>query len=427
MRIQLIIPRDLTYRVDGGLFNRTNSYPALTLTTLAALVPDDIEADISLLDEGVDATPIDFSADLIGISVLSAAAPRAYEIARQARSHGVHVVLGGYHVTNCPEEAAVNADTIFVGPAEDTWPRFLSDWQAGRSAERYETHKLPQLAGQPWPRRDLLKRGAYLPYATLFASRGCACQCSFCNVSQHLRGRRLQRPVREVIAEIEALHTRKVIFLDPYFHGDREYARQLMLALRDLRLRWGCLTCVGVGNDPETLRLMQDSGCLGVLVGFESLCNLSLQEMSKPVHDIQGYMSAVAGFRDHGMSVLGCFVFGFDHDTPDIFQRTVDFVEQSGMDLARYAVLTPFPGTPLFAQMEAQGRIISRDLQDYDCQHVVFQPRGMSVAQLQKGYQYAWLQTYRTWAIARRIWRAGANHGLALLSNISMARYCRSA
>ena len=426
MHIQLIIPRDLTYRAHGGLFRRGTAYPALTLTTLAGLVPDDIEAEISLLDEGVDDHPVDYTADVIGITVLTAAAPRAYEIADEARRRGVHVALGGYHVTNCPEEAAAHADTVFVGPAEDTWPRFLRDWRSGRAATRYESQRLPDLSDRPRPRRDLLKRGAYLPCATLFASRGCASRCSFCNVSLHLQGRRLQRPVAEVVAEIEELGNRQVIFLDPNFHGDRDYARALMRALRGRGLRWGCLTTVGVGRDRAMLRLMQESGCLGVLVGFESLCGASLLEMKKPGNDIADYLSAVSGFREHGMSVLGCFVFGFDNDTPDVFARTVDFVKRSRMDLARYAVLTPFPGTPLHARLEGEGRIIGCELQDYDCQHVVFRPRGMSVAQLQEGYRYAWRRTYGFLDIARRLWRTRSHLGLALMTNLAMARFCRT-
>jgi radical SAM superfamily enzyme YgiQ (UPF0313 family) len=425
MRIQLIIPRDLTYRAGGGLFGKANSYAALTLTTLAALVPEELEAEISLLDEGVDDRDVDFMADLIAISVVSAGAPRAYEIAKEARDRGIHVALGGYHVTNCPEEASSHADTIFVGPAEETWPRFLRDREAGQAGARYESPRLPDLAGQPWPRRDLLKPNAYLPYATVFASRGCANQCAFCAVSLQLEGRRLQRPIGEVIAEIESLGTRKLIFLDPNFHGDRDYARQLMGALRPLGVQWGCLTEVQVGNDIPTLRLMRDSGCIGALVGFESLCSRTLLAMNKPANRVQDYLAAVSGFHDHGISVLGCFVFGFDNEGPDVFARTVEFVNKSGLDLPRYAILTPFPGTPLHATMVRQNRITCRDLEKYDCRHVVFEPRGMSAAQLQSGFRFAWMQSYRSRDIIKRVWRAKGNRVLTLLGNASMSRFAR--
>lgn len=425
MKILLLNPRDLTYRPRTGAFARSVSYPAVTLTTLAGLVPPELDAQVRILDEGVDETPIDLDVDVLAISVVTATARRAYALAGAARARGVHVVLGGYHPTNCPAEAAAHADTVITGYADDAWPRFLRDLAAGRARRLYQGAAAVSLVGRPWPRRDLLKPGAYMKVDAVLATRGCPNRCGFCAVSEFSAGRTCRRDPRDVAAEIRALNSRMVLFLDPNFHFDPDYSLALMAEIEKLRVRWGCLATVEVGEQPALLDAMRRSGCIGALVGFESVCQASLDDVSKRHNDVRRYLAAVRGFREHGLAVFGCFVFGFEEDDATIFDRTVDFVVDSEIDLVRFAVLTPFPGTPLFERLEQQGRIIERNYDLYDFQHVVFEPARMSATQLQQGLRRAWQRAYSPGRLARRVARSRAGKLLALTANLAFTRYYR--
>jgi len=425
MRILLVNPRDNAYRPRRSAFARSVSYPALTLTTIAGLVPPELDAEVRILDEGVDETPIDFDVDVMGITVLAATSSRAYRIADEARRRGVHVVLGGYHASCRPEEAADHADTVIEGQADDSWPAFLRDFAAGRARARYTQDRLPDISGRPLPRRDLLKPGAYLPAMSIAASRGCRNGCRFCADSQYLGRQRIARPIVEVVAEIEQQRAKQLIFLDPNFHGDRDYSKELMRALEPLGVSWYCLSTVGTGLDEETLGLMRSSGCRGALVGFESVCQRSLGSMKRAGNRVERYHQALAGFRRHRISVLGCFVLGFDDDERTIFDETLDFVLHADLDLVRYAVLTPLPGTALHDELAGRGRIIEHDLTRYDFQHVVFEPARMSPQELRDGLSRCWRETYRPRRIARRVLRARQDRVLTLMVNLAFTRYYR--
>ncbi len=424
MKILLLNPRDLTYKTGQGAFARSVSYPALTLTRLAALVPPELGAAVAILDEGVDDQPVDFAVDVLAISVVTATSRRAYAIADEARARGVHVVLGGFHVTWNADEAALHGDTVILGQADDTWPRFLRDFVRGEPHARYDQDGVPDLANRAWPRRDLLKKGAYMRnVVSIEATRGCPNRCGFCVVSQHAGHRLITRPVHDVIDEMRSTDARAFVFLDPNFHADRAYAHELMAAMVDLKIRWACLSTVDVGLDDQTLDLMRRSGCLGALVGFESVCPASLIETGKGHNRIATYLDAVRGFKEHRVSVLGCFIFGFDGDTREVFDETVDFVCKSRMELARYAVLTPFPGTALYRELDAQGRIIEKNPDLYDFQHVVLRPKGMTPKELQQGLVHAWKSTYRLRNVMRRVMQASGNRLLVAAANAGFLRY----
>ncbi len=426
MRILLLNPRDLTYKPRDGAFARSVSYPAITLTTLAALVPKELGADVRILDEGVDETPLDLDVDVLGITVVTATAKRAYRIADEARARGVHVVLGGYHPTSCPEEAALHADTVVRGYADDAWPRLLRDLAAGGPRGPYAGADAPSLDGRPWPRRDLLKPGAYMKVAAVMATRGCRNACRFCAVSGFSNGATSRRDVRDVVAELRSLRARTVLFLDPNFHADPEYSLALMDELAKLRIRWGCLSTVETGERPDLLAAMQRSGCMGALVGFESVCQASLDGVAKRRNDVRRYAEAVRGYRDHGLAVFGCFIFGFDADEPTIFEETVEFADQARIDLVRFAVLTPFPGTPMFEALDQAGRIVERDYDLYDFQHVVFRPARMSPEELQNGLRRAWRSAYSPGRLLKRVARSRASPWLALTANLAFTRYYKT-
>jgi radical SAM superfamily enzyme YgiQ (UPF0313 family) len=229
-----------------------------------------------------------------------------------------------------------------------------------------------------------------------------------------------------VIDEIRSLGSRTVLFLDPNFHADPGYSLELMEGLAKLRVRWGCLSTVDVGERPELLSAMERSGCLGALVGFESVCQDSLDGVGKRRNDVRRYGEAVRGYRDHGLAVFGCFVFGFEQDEETIFDETVDFAERARIDLLRFAVLTPFPGTPTYEAFDRAGRILERDTDLYDFQHVVFRPARMSPEALQNGLRHAWKRAYSPGRLLARVARSRANPLLALTTNLGFSRYYRT-
>jgi radical SAM superfamily enzyme YgiQ (UPF0313 family) len=423
MRILLIQPRDITYNRHSGAFERSGAYPAMTLPLLAALIPPEVQADVRILDEGGDVTPIDYDVDLIGLTAYTASANRAYAIADEARARGVYVVMGGYHASANPDEARAHVDTVIIGQAERTWPRFLLDFNRGTPLPIYMEEGELHLSDLPRIRRDLINRKLYFPAEIIQASRGCANGCDFCSISHHLGHRTLQRPIGALIDEIRTLPSRIIIFLDPNFHVDMAYAKELMTALIPLKRQWTCLTTVDTADDEEALRLMRESGCFGVLLGFESICPATLQRMHKAFNHVERYRAYLERFHIYRQAVLGCFIFGFDEDDPSVFENTLDFIDQVRIDLPRFAVLTPFPGTPLFTRLEAERRIFHRNWDDYNFEHVVFHPARMSARQLQEGLLCTWREAYTWRRILRRVAKMNQRRLFALAANLSFQRF----
>jgi radical SAM superfamily enzyme YgiQ (UPF0313 family) len=423
MRILLIKPKDISYNHQKGLFSRPISYAPLTLTLLASLVPKEINAEIKILDEVVDDTPIDYTVDIMGISVLTATANRAYEITKKARGKGVYVILGGIHVSLMPDESLQYADSIIIGQAELSWPQFLKDYTEGRPNKIYKEDNPVNLSNLPFPRRDLLLKSKYLPIPTIQASRGCSNNCKFCAISYNLQSRKLQRPIDDVLNEIKSLTTKKLLFLDPNFNIDKNYSAELMKKLIPLKIKWGCLTTVDVAEDSEQMDLMKKSGCVGVLIGFESICQNTLISINKKFNNPDRYKTIIDSFHNYGLAVLGCFVFGFDTDNKDVFAETVDFVNSSGIDLPRFSVLTPFPGTPIFNELEEQKRIIIKNWGYYDFQHVVYKPKLMTEQELQQGLIWSWRETYKIKNTIKRVSKINKFTMLGLLANFSFRKY----
>ena len=426
MRIALVSPKGPLYRHRGGIFRRSLRYAPLTLPTLAALVPAELDPELTLFDEGIEEIPPELSADLVGMTVITGTAPRAYELARRFRKRGIPVVLGGPHVTLVPEDAAPHADALVVGYAEESWPALLRDFAAGRLAPRYDQAPDLDLAGRPPPRRDLIPRGRYLTTHVFEATRGCVHACDFCVVPSAWGRKPLQKPVDEVVDEIAATGARQAIFVDLNLIADRGYAARLFEALVALRLHWYGLATSLIADDRELLALAARSGCRGLLVGFESLSRESLRGVRKSFGAPERYREIVATLHRHGIAVQGAFVFGFDGDSPEIFARTAELAVSAGIDLPRFALLTPFPGTALYRRLEAEGRILTRDWELYDGQHVVFQPAHMSPEELQRGLELAWRTAYSWRSIARRLRRSPAPLGVAVGANLGYRHYGRN-
>jgi len=425
MKILLINPADSTYRHDSSAFKRRVSYYALTLPTLASLVPEELDAEVQLIDEGVE--PVDGleDADLVGITSVTPSAPRAYELADQARAMGKTVVLGGPHATLMPDEAQVHADSVVTGFAEETWPQLLRDYAAGQMAPLYSHLGRAAVEGLPAPRRDLLNLKKYLKIPSIQASRGCPNKCSFCAIPEVWGRHYHQRPLDEVVAEIESLGSKRLLFLDPAMTENRQYAADLFRALAPLKKKWAGLSTIRIASDPELLDLARKSGCIGLLIGFESLSQKSLEGINKGFSDAAGYLEAVRILHDNGIGILGTFVFGLDGDDDDVFKRTADFVDEARIDMVRYSVFTPFPGTPVFKEMESEDRIITRDWDRYNTEHVVYKPRNMSPERLQEGLREAWAQTTSYRSILKRVRWLAPGAFLSLAINLGFRFYAK--
>ncbi len=402
LRIALISPRGPLYKHRGGIWKKSLRYAPLTLTTLAALIPEELGAAVQVFDEGIRDIDLDVKADLIGISAITGSSTRAYELADHFRSRGIPVVLGGVHPTLLPDEAQQHADSVVVGYAEQTWPELLRDFKLGKLRQRYTQGPNLSLSGLPFPKRELLPRWQYTTTATFEATRGCVHQCEFC-VVPNAWGRPIQKPVADVIGDIRQMGGKKVIFVDLNMIADLDYARELFAELTKLRIRWFGLVTTLIARDAELLSLAAKSGCRGLLIGFESLSKDSLAETKKRFNDSVDYRYVIRSLHREGIAIMGCFVFGFDNDTRETFKETVDFVNSTGIDLPRYAILTPFPNTGLFRRLRAEQRILTEDWRWYDGQHVVYKPAQMTPDELLRLTEWAWKETYRYRSIFRRL------------------------
>jgi radical SAM superfamily enzyme YgiQ (UPF0313 family) len=399
-RILLIMPDAHIHRLNLGPLKTSFREAPLTLTTLAALVPDEIDAEIALADESVQPIPFDKPFDLVGISCLTGTAERGYAIADRFRKKGVPVVLGGVHATLMPAEAAEHADALVVGFAEKTWPRLLRDYIRGDMKPAYRQNGT-YLSGLPHPRRDLQKPFGYMMPRTVFATRGCRGGCSFCTVPAVPFGWHT-RPVAEVAAEIRSLPGRRFAFNDVNLIDDRDYATDLFTALIPLKKIWGGLATTQIADDPELLRLMAASGCQYLLLGFESIRPAALRGIRKGFNKAGEYRRVVETLHRHGIAVQGCFVFGLDADGPDVFEETAAAVNALGIDIPRYAVFTPYPGTKAHDQLSREGRLLHRHWRHYDTQHVVFRPARMSPEALDAGFIRAYEATFSIKNILKR-------------------------
>jgi radical SAM superfamily enzyme YgiQ (UPF0313 family) len=423
LTIALISPKGPLYRHRGGIFGRSLRYMPLTLPTLAALVPDDLHAQVRCFDEGIEDIDLALDADLVGLTVITGTARRAYELAASFRSRGITVVLGGPHVTLLPDEAQEHADSIVVGYADEEWPRLLRDFVAGDLQPRYRQSDTFRLTGYPLPDRSVLPERRYLTADVFEATRGCVHNCSFCVVPAAWGRRPWQKPVEAVVEDLRRRNARRAIFIDLNLIADPEYAASLFAALIPLRIQWFGLATTLLCDDRPLLDLAAASGCRGLLMGLESLSVPALRGTCKGFNDPADYPRVVQELHKRKIALQGCFVFGLDDDTPDVFLKTAQFAVDCGIDLPRFAVVTPFPGTQLYRDLADQGRILTRNWELYDAQHVVFQPARMSLDELQKGTEHAWKHAYSWLNMGRRLRHTPSPWPLALATNVGYRHY----
>lgn len=425
MEILLILPYDSTYRYKSGSFKRALRYPPLTLTTLASLVPVDIGAKVRIIDEGVDILEEDIKADLVGISAVTATAPRAYLLADKIRKKGIPVVLGGVHPTIMPEEALEHADSVVVGFAEESWPQLLRDFKNGDMKKIYAQSSKVSLRNLPFPRRDLLNKNGYVTVNTVMATRGCPHKCEFCVLPVVHQYEYYRRPIDDVINEIRAINAKIFIFLDANPNADASYAKSLYDKLAPLKKEWVGLTTIVALENEELLQSIVKSGCKGLLIGFETISQTALCEANKKFNLVNKYADTVKRLHDNGIKILGCFMFGFDHDDKSIFEKTYEFISRTKIDFLRYTIYTPFPGTTVYNELKKQGRIIESDWSLYDYEHVVFKPARMTPEELKEGIIRIWNETYSLSSILKRVYNSKGLLWLTLTANFAFKHHAK--
>lgn len=406
MKITLVSPATDISRRQGKRPKGTPffHYYKLGIATLAGATPPELE--VEAIDEFVDRwDPSTHPTDAVAISTLTALAPRAYRIAQQVRARGIPVILGGMHPTFLPEEAMEYADAIVTGQGEIVWDQVCTDLQAGALKSRYDGDCPSGRINVMPARRDLFTNRRYPPLDILQFSRGCSHRCRFCSVNAFFNRRYHRRPIEEVVAEFPNLKRKHLMIADDNIYADRDYCLQVLHALAPLKKYVGIQGTLDMALDDEVMDAAKQAKVSAVFVGIESIVPGSLEESKKTHNAIDRYAEAIEGFHRRGIFVEGGLMFGFDHDEPDVFERTLEAVEKIKLDVAQIAVVTPMPGTGLYDTMEAEGRIFDRNWEHYDCNHVVFTPKRMTVEQLEAGLDLCRKRYYAPWAIARRSFR----------------------
>lgn len=369
-------------------------FPPLGLATLAAyLSPDD---EIDLQDQHVEKINLNDQPDLVVIQVYITNARRAYVMADHYRARGCYVILGGLHVTSLPFEAALHADTIFMGPGEDTFPQFLLDFKIGRPKKVYRS-AVRTLDRIPPIRRDLIKRHLYLVPNSIVVTRGCPHHCTFCYKDAFFEGGKTfyTQQIDDALAEIDRLPGSHLYFLDDHLLGNVKFASGLFEGMRGMGRVFQAASTVDAILRGDLIEKAAEAGLRSLFVGFETFSPENLKQSNKKQNLQKDYSKAVERLHSLGIMINGSFVFGLDEDNKDVFKRTVDWGVQNGITTSTYHILTPYPGTALFSQMESEGRILTRDWDLYDTRNVVYQTKSLSASELTEGYWWAYKEFYK--------------------------------
>jgi len=392
--------------------------PTLALSSIAAATPPHWR--VRCWDENLlqGFAPLPAMPEIVGITVHLTFAKRAYALADWFRARGAKVVLGGLHVLSCPTESSPHADAMILGEGVQTWPAVLRDLEQCALKPQYAATYENDYSDDPPPRRELLPRASFLTTASLIATRGCHNRCGFCYLStEGLRMPYRMRPPEDICHQFERSGEPYAVFIDNNLGSRPEYLRALCHKLRPLGRIWSAAVTLDITDDPALVRNMALAGCTGVFIGFESLSDDNLAAARKRTPRTQEYASRVRVLHDNGIQVNGSFVLGFDEDRKDVFARLAEWIETNRLECATFHILTPYPGTPLFRQMQRESRLLHRDWERYDTAHAVFQPKHMTPDELQLGYD--WL--YRRLFSMASIWRRRPRGRSAVLPYLAMS------
>lgn len=418
MKVKLIYPRlaDSVDKFDENSLltevlrrllrlGRTNYTPPLSLLMLGAVTPPNVE--VQIIDERLEDVDFDEEVDLVGITVTTRVAARAYKIAGEYRKRGVTVVLGGAHPSVLPQEAGQYADVVVIGEAEEVWPQLLADFKQGSLKRRYKGLPQADLNKLPWPRRELIRHPErYLSIKVLAATRGCPNTCTFCAGGFATGKQYRTRDVENVVAELNEVPGKYVAFVDDNLGWDINYAKKLFKAIAPLNIRWTGAVTMSSLEDLELVELMAKSGCIAISLGIESLSPQVIAEIQKQrTNDPSRYRQLLKRVHDFGIVVVGDFILGFDGDDKNTFETLVNFINETRIEIPSINTLIPYPGTPIFRQFEREGRLLHKDWTYYDTAggYVVYQPKQMSLSELVEGYFYVADKVYSFPSLARRL------------------------
>ena len=421
MYVKLIQPRMEKRPMDTDL--KIHMSPPLGLLTVANLLRG--EHRVVLENENVESIRYDDRPDVVGISVTVNVLPRAIEIARRFREKGCVVVAGGIHITaaydTIPEDAF---DALCIGHAEGTWPQIMRDVQAGTLKRIYRCDPALKREEMVSPAYDMLREGPYLYCNIVHTSRGCPYRCDFC-YNSCADSRYVRRSIPDVLRDIEQTGLKHVMFIDDNFAGNPAWTRELLRAILPLKLKWNAAVSIDAAMDGALLDLMKESGCRSLFIGFESVNPASLSDVHKHQNRREQFETAVREIHRRGIMVNASFVFGLDGDTPETFRATLDWIVKNRIETVTSHILTPYPGTTLYARMKDDGRIRTDDLSLYDTAHVVFEPKGMSSKELYDGYIQIYKNIYSLKNILRRMPEAREQRSAYLLFNLLYRKFGR--
>jgi radical SAM superfamily enzyme YgiQ (UPF0313 family) len=389
MKILLVFPRidhgATTFQNKGSWQTFLFGYPIITLPHLAAITPQ--KHEVKIVNENLDTLDFNEEADIIGITCYTMTAPRVYEIADEFRKRGKKVVLGGYHPTAMPDEAKHHADSIVLGMAEATWPKLLDDAEKDMIKPIYKRDNNFDMAQVPPLRRDLIRHNPL--QGAVQTTRGCTNRCEFCAINGFYKQGINQRPIKNVVEEIKQMTNKLYVIHDPHLTINRKYAKDIFKELirQKVHKSWvanGTTNVLGTVDD-EWLNLARKSGCVEWFVGFESVSQAALNGIKKTHNKVENFKKMINRVHDFGMTIQGGIIFGFDEDTPDIFDATIEKLNELEIDVLEVNILTPYPGTPLYDRMEQEGRLITKDWSRYNQIDVVFKPKHMTEKELLNG------------------------------------------
>ncbi|MFC1529579.1 B12-binding domain-containing radical SAM protein [Gemmatimonadota bacterium] len=387
MDLLLIDPVTTAHSLDveeRRKLRRGIGYPGLGLFTVAALTPPDIR--VTVIDESVEDIDEELTPDLVGISVQGPTAPYAYHLASRYRARGIPVVLGGIHVSLNPEETEGRADAVVVGEAESTWPELIEDFRKGELKSVYRAESPIDFDSSPPPRRELMQYENYRLPNVVQASKGCPYGCEFCSLYCYVGHVPRFRDIGKVVREIESLPGQHILFADDNIYIRKNYSRDLFRALIPAGKSWVAEATWHIAHDEEALDLAKESGCAGLFIGFDSINQqYSMRKVpeSDRVEDI--YIEAIRNIQSRGIAVVAAFVFGLDNDDAGVFERSLDVVRTGGANLVNFSALVPYPGTPVYKRLKAEGRITEHDWSKFISPNVCFRPKKMSADELHEG------------------------------------------
>ena len=407
MKILLVFPaieHGMTTVKDKHSWRRIIAgYPIITLPHLAAITPR--EHEVKIVNENYEDINFDEDVDVVGITCYTMTAPRVYEIADEFRKRGKKVILGGYHPTAMPEEAKQHADSVIKGMAEKTWPRALKDLEKGKLKPIYERDHDFDISKVPPLRRDLIKQNPFL--GAIQTTRGCTNKCEFCAISSFCGSIIKQRPIKDVVEEIRNMPNKMFIFHDPHLTLHRKYATELFKEMirQKINKTWVAngTTNILAKIDKEWLDLAYKAGCVEWFVGFESVSQEALNNIKKTHNRVEDFKNMIKRVHKHGMTIQGGIIFGFDEDKPDIFETTIETINDWELDVLEVNILTPYPGTPLFDRLDKAGRILTRDWSRYNQVDVVFQPKNMTPEELLEGARMVAREFYSPSNIVKKV------------------------